>query len=139
MSAVSTNDSAALERNKRFVIEHFDSFVNKGDLDAIERNMAVDFIDHDGPRGKTVGRAEDRAMMAQMLASMPDLKVEVREAVAEGDCVVVRNVWTGTDLGSGRVMEFHGFVLWRLAGGKIAERWATITPLHELAAEALAW
>jgi hypothetical protein len=28
-------------------------------------------------------------------------------------------------------MEFHGFVLWRLEGGKIAERWATVTPLTE--------
>jgi hypothetical protein len=24
-------------------------------------------------------------------------------------------------------MEFHGFVLWRFDGGKIAERWATVT------------
>jgi len=36
-------------------------------------------------------------------------------------------------------MEFHGFVLWRLAGGKIVERWATVTPLSELTTEKLEW
>jgi predicted ester cyclase len=125
--------------NKRFVIDHFDDFVNKRDLDAIDRNMAADFVDHDGPGGKVAGRDEDRAMMAQMQASIPDLRVEVRDAVAEGDRVVVRNVWTGTDPRSGRRAAFHGFVLWRIADGKIAERWATVTPFHDLAAGALEW
>jgi hypothetical protein len=36
-------------------------------------------------------------------------------------------------------MEFHGFVMWRLAGGKIAERWATVTPPSELVTEKLDW
>jgi hypothetical protein len=28
---------------------------------------------------------------------------------------------------SGRRMAFHGFVLWRFEGPKLAERWATVT------------
>jgi hypothetical protein len=28
-------------------------------------------------------------------------------------------------------MQFHGFVLWRFEGNKIAERWATVTPPAE--------
>ena len=28
-------------------------------------------------------------------------------------------------------MQFHGFVLWRFQDGKIAERWATVTPPAE--------
>jgi hypothetical protein len=30
-------------------------------------------------------------------------------------------------------MQFHGFVLWRFEGSKIAERWATVTPPAEQA------
>ena len=37
-----------------------------------------------------------------------------------------RNIWRWTDA-SGQKMEFYGFVLWRFEGGKIAERWATVT------------
>ncbi len=127
------------DANKRLVIQHFDDFVNRRDLGAIDRNVADTFIDHDGPGGARVGRDEDRAMMARMHAAIPDLRVEVRDAVAEGDRVVVRNVWTGTDPASGRPMEFHGFVMWRLAEGKIVERWATVTGFHDLAADALEW
>ena len=99
----------------------------------------ADFLDHDGPGGRPIDRAGDRAMMAAMQRLMPDLRVEVRDAIAEGDKVVVRNVWTATDPKTGRRGEFHGFVLWRIADGKIVERWATVTPLHELAAQALDW
>jgi predicted ester cyclase len=52
---------------------------------------------------------------------------------------VARNVWTGTNARTGQRVEFHGFVLWRIAAGKIAERWATVTPLIELAAQGLDW
>ncbi len=78
-------------------------------------------------------------MMAAMLNAIPDLAVEIRDAVAEGDKVVVRNVWTGTNAATGLRSEFHGFVLWRIADGKIVERWATVTPFHELVAAALDW
>ena len=33
-----------------------------------------------------------------------------------------------TDAASGQKMRFHGFVLWRFEGNKIAERWATVAP-----------
>ena len=128
-----------LERNVRLIVGHFEDFVNKKDLSAIDRNVAADFLDHDGPGGALTDRAGDRAMMARMHALFPDLRVEVRDAVAQGDKVVVRNVWTGTNAETGQRVEFHGFVLWRIADGKIAERWATVTPMKTLAAETFQW
>ena len=134
-----TGSQGNIERNRRFVIDHFEDFVNKKDLGAIDRNMAPNFVDHDGPGGKPTDRDGDRAMMAAMHRAFPDLHVEVKDALAEGDKVMVRNLWTGTEAETGKRMEFHGFVLWRIADGKIVERWATITPLHELPAPRLEW
>ena len=134
--AQSLNTAAS---NKRLVIEHFEDFVNRRDLAAIDRNMAADFLDHDGPGGRPIGVDGDRAMMHAMHLMLPDLRVEVRDAVAEGDKVAVRNVWTATDPKTGQAAEFHGFVLWRVQDGKIAERWATVTPLHEQAASNFQW
>jgi ketosteroid isomerase-like protein len=128
-----------LAQNIRLVVSHFEDFVNKHDLGAIDRNMAEDFVDHDGPDGGTADRAADRALMARLHALFPDLGVEVKDAVAQGDKVVVRNLWTGTNARTGQRMEFHGFVMWRIAGGRIVERWATVTPLQELTDRALAW
>ncbi len=132
-------DAARLARNRQLVIGHFEDFVNRKDLGAIDRNMSDAFLDHDGPGGKPIDRDGDRRMMAAMLQAVPDLAVEVRDAVAEGDKVVVRNVWTGTDASTGRRMEFHGFVMWRVVDGKIVERWATVTPFHDLAWAVLDW
>jgi ketosteroid isomerase-like protein len=126
-------DESQAERNTQLVIEHFEAFVNRKDLDAIERNLDPAFLDHDGPGGKPADRAADRAMMARMHALFPDLRVDVLDAVAQHDKVVVRNRWTGTNVQTGRRMECSGFVMWRIADGRIAERWATVTPMHDVA------
>ena len=128
-----------LERNTRLVIGHFEDFVNRKDLGAIDRNVADTFIDHDGPGGATADRPADRLMMGKMQGLFPDLRVAVKDSVAQGDKVVVRNLWTGTDARTGQRMECHGFVMWRIAGGKIVERWATVTPMQEATARALSW
>jgi predicted ester cyclase len=132
MNGDTPSDSSEVERNKRLVVRHFEDFVNRKDLTAMDRNVSPDFVDHDGPGGKPTDRAGDRAMMAAMQKLMPDLKVEVRDALAEGDKVVARNVWTGTNNETGRRIEFHGFVLWRIASGKIVERWAVVSPQRAL-------
>jgi len=66
--------------------------------------------------------------MLAMYKAMPDLHVTIEDMIAEGDKVVCRNIWRWTDPSSGKKMQFHGFVLWRFGGDRIAERWATVTP-----------
>ena len=117
---------------KAFVRQHFEDFVNNKKADVIRQNMTPDFYDHDGPGGKTVGIAEDEAMMRQMYALMPDIHITIEALVAEGDMVVCRNIWRWHEPQSGKAMEFHGFVQWRFAGKQIAERWATVTAPHEV-------
>lgn len=118
------------DQMKQFVRDHFEEFVNKRNAAVIRKNMTADFYDHDGPGGKPTDSAGDEQMMVAMHKNMPDLHLTIEEMVAEGDKVVCRNVWRWTDP-SGRKLQFHGFVLWRFEGDKIAERWATVTPPAE--------
>jgi predicted ester cyclase len=67
-----------------------------------------------------------------LMKQVPDLTIDVQDAIADGDKVVVRAVWSGTDAVSQRKVEFHGFVQRRIADGKFAERWATVTPIVEM-------
>ena len=115
------------EQMKQIVRNHFEDFVNRRKPEVIRTNMADDFYDHDGPGGKPAGVDEDESMMRAMYQSMPDLYLTIEDIVAEGDRVVCRNIWRWTDKASGRKMQFHGFVMWRFEGHKIAERWATVT------------
>ena len=123
------------EQMKQFVKAHFEDFVNNRKATVIRQNMTADFIDHDGPGGKPTGVEGDERMMLGMYKAMPDLHLTIEEMVAEGDRIVCRNIWRWTDPASGKKMQFHGFVLWRFEGNKIAERWATVTP----PAEGTAW
>jgi predicted ester cyclase len=120
-----------LDQMKEFVRSHFEDFVNKCHAAVIHKNMAANFYDHDGPGGKPAGVDGDEQMMMAMYDSMPDLHLTIEDMVAEGDKVMCRNIWRWTDRASGKKMQFHGFVLWRFEGEKIAERWATVTSASE--------
>jgi predicted ester cyclase len=120
-----------VDQMKAFVREHFEEFVNKRNAAVIRKNMTPDFYDHDGPGGKPTDVDGDERMMLAMYKSMPDLRLTIEDMIAEGDKIVCRNIWRWTDPASRQRMQFHGFVLWRFQGGKIAERWATVTPPAE--------
>jgi predicted ester cyclase len=120
-----------LTEMKQFVEGHFEDFVNKRNAAVIHKNMTPDFYDHDGPGGKPTGVEGDEKMMLRMYESMPDLHLTIEDMLAENDKVMCRNIWRWTDAASGRKMQFHGFVLWRFEGDKIAERWATVTAPSE--------
>ena len=93
----------------------------------IAKTFLSDFVDHEGPNVEPIGVEEDKARMTGLAARFPDLHVDLRDVIAEDDKVVVRGIWTGTDSKTGKRMEFHGFVLWRIENGRFAERWATAT------------
>jgi predicted ester cyclase len=115
------------DQMKKFVRDHFEEFVNKKNAAVIHKNMTPDFHDHDGPGGKPTGVDGDEQMMLGMYKAMPDLRLTIEDMIAEGDKVVCKNIWRWTDKETGKRMAFHGFVLWRFEGDKIAERWATVT------------
>jgi predicted ester cyclase len=117
---------------KALVRQHFEDFVNNQKAEVIRNNMTADFLDHDGPGGKAAGVQGDEEMMRAMYGIFPDLRIAIDEMIAEGDRVVCRNRWQGTNAKTGRRMEFHGFVEWRFEGNKIAERWATVTTPGEI-------
>jgi predicted ester cyclase len=121
------------EAMKEFVRRHFDDFVNRKLSAAALQNFSPDFLDHNGPTGPVAGPVAAKQMMEGAYRKWPDLHVEVLDAICEGDKVMVRNSWTGTDSSTGKKFEFHGFVLWRFANGKIVERWATLSDPQESA------
>lgn len=123
-----------IERNRQFVIRHFNELVNKKNLSVIEQNLAPGFFDHDGPNKDAV--EQGRARLKSMYERYPDLHIDMKDVIADGDKVVVRAIWSGTDSSTGKPANWQGFVLWRLSDEKFVERWATIS---ELAPQSLTW
>ena len=110
-------------RNREFVKRHFEA-VNRREVQTALGNMRPDLYDHE-LRGDHTNDLQEGAQRLQVLMKqVPDLIVDVRDVIADGDKVVVRAVWSGTDAVSQKKVEFHGFVQWRIVDGKFAERWA---------------
>ncbi len=66
-------------------------------------------------------------------AGFPDIRVVEEQSIASGDMVGVLACWRGTHDGpffgidpTGRSVEMRGIVLWRVAEGQLAERWAVL-------------
>lgn len=126
------------EYNKAFVINHFEEFVNKKNAAIAYTNLANDFLDHDEAGGPVIGPGPAKKMMEGLYQFMPDIHVVVEDIIAEGDKVMVRNIWSGTNP-RGIKMQFKGFVLWKLKDGKIVERWATVTQPMPVGGDAASW
>jgi ketosteroid isomerase-like protein len=114
------------EKMKQFIRNHFEEFVNRRNLEVADVNFAPDFVDHgsDVPPGTPPGPQGAKQYVGGALKRFPDMHVTVEDVIAEGDKVVVRNTWQGTDRESGKKLRFGGIVIWRVAEGKLAERWA---------------
>lgn len=116
----------SLDEMKSFIRSHFEEFVNRKNLDIADVNFAPNFIDHgaDVPAGTPNGPDGAKQYVGGALKRYPDMKVTIEDIIAEGDKVVVRNVWRASDPVSGKKLQFGGIVIWRIAGRKIVERWA---------------
>ena len=115
---------------KEFIRNHFEEFVNRQNLDIADVNFAPGFVDHgtDVPPGTPPGPGGAKQYVGGAYKRFPDIRVEIRDLIAEDDRVVVRNRWTGTDATNGQKIEFSGIVIWRIAYRQIQERWAYLQP-----------
>lgn len=124
----------SIEEAKTFVRRHFEDFVNRKDLSAADRNFSADYREHgtDVPPGLPPGPAGPKQYLAGAFQRFPDIHVTIEDIIAEEDKVVVRNTWRYTDQESQQKMEFGGIVIWRIAQGNLAERWAYLQAPHSV-------
>ncbi len=129
---VNMKTGMTLAEARAFIRDHFEEFVNKGNVQIGRVNFAPNFVDHgaDVPAGMPPGPDGAIQYVAAALQRFPDLHVHIEDMIAEDDKVVVRNRWTTTDPASDQKIEFRGIVIWRIADRKIAERWAYLEAPH---------
>ncbi|MFN7945698.1 MAG: ester cyclase [Blastocatellia bacterium] len=121
------------EFNKALVRRQFEELINRRNLSVVEQDIAGDFVDHEAPTGTPPGPVWVKHWIRTLLQVVPDLHVTIEDIFAEDDRVVVRNTWRGTHTGfflglapTGRKFVLKGIVIWRIADGRLKERWATL-------------
>ena len=85
-----------LEENKRFMRHFVDEAINRKNLDAIDRLVVPNFIEHVQLPEQGPGRDGLKGAIGMFLTAFPDLAWTTDEQIAEGDKVVSRFTWTGT-------------------------------------------
>ena len=100
------------------------------DLTYADEVLAPDFWSHDWPEGFGAGPDGFRDFYAGVRSSAPDARYEVDDVLAAGDKVVVRWRIVGTHTHNwfgvaptGRPLELEGIAIYRVAEGRLKERW----------------
>ncbi len=117
------------ERNKSVVQEFYRVVFQQHDLDAVDRFMHDDYIQHNPDVGQ--GKAGFVDFHRGFFAAIPDHCATINMIVAEGDLVFVYNTVTGTHTGkgfldlapTGNKIRFDVVDMFRLRDGKLCEHW----------------
>ena len=117
------------EANKALVRRMFDEAWNERNLDVLDKICAPDYYGT-GPYGDERGPEGVKRGVTSRVAAFPDLRATIEDMIAEGDKVACRITFRGTHEGefrdvapTGKAVTWTGIWIYRVAGGKLVERW----------------
>ncbi len=87
------------ENNKQFMNSFIDEVINRKNLDAIDKMVSEDFIEHVPFPGQCQGREGLKFAIGSMHIGFPDMNWTMHEQIAEDEKIVSRFVWKGTHNG----------------------------------------
>jgi predicted ester cyclase len=123
--------AADTEANKALIRSYYEEMWNKHQPSAADRFVAINFIEHNPHLPQ--GLAGRKQFVTTVLAGFSDYHGEIQEILAEGDKVVTRMQWTGTQDGpydgrpaTGNKLVFSTADYFRIENGKIAEHWDVV-------------
>jgi steroid delta-isomerase-like uncharacterized protein len=113
------------------LVESYHAATNRGDLDALDKIFAKDFINEAAGFDPVRGCEDMKILIRELLEAFPDWHVSVDDMFGEGNKVVVRWRFTGTHKNDYKDipatnLKVHaaGIHIDHIENGKIAKRWA---------------
>lgn len=124
-------ESPAAERNRALGQRYFEEVWNRGRTDALDELLTPDYINHTpSTPAPPPGPAGLKPIVLAIRKAFPDLRYEIRDAIATDDTVVMRVRMTGTHRGdlfglapTGRKISVDQINIERIRDGRIAEHW----------------
>ena len=127
----------AADSNRLLVLRYLEEVVTQRNPAAADELFTADF--RIAPHIETPGPDGVRDFVARLRAAFPDLIVALEQSLAEGDLVATHLTLRGTHRGewrgiapTGKTVEFREMQVYRIAGGRIAERWFVLDLLGAL-------
>ena len=124
------------EENKKIVTRYLLDIFNGKKLELLGEVFPEKFVRHDLNDGTDTWMtvADQRKRLSNLFRAFPDFYYTIGDIMAEGDKVVVRALWHGTQKDSFMGVESLGnsidsvteIIFYRLDKGKIVERWTQL-------------
>jgi steroid delta-isomerase-like uncharacterized protein len=133
----------ANEANKALVRRYMEAGFAAGELGVFDETFSPAFLDHNGFVDQQPGLADVTREYRRFRAAFPDLQVTIEDVIAEADRVVIRSRLHATHRGAFQGLaptckriEVEAISIFRIAEGKIVERWGLNTDfMRQLATE----
>jgi predicted SnoaL-like aldol condensation-catalyzing enzyme len=117
------------ESNRRVVMEFYEEVLCGHNLDAVDRFMHEDYIQHNPHAAQ--GIAGFIEFHKGFFAAIPDARPTINMMVAEGDLVFVYGTYTGNHTGNGFLdlpptgnrVRYDVVDMFRMRDGKLCEHW----------------
>ena len=124
----------AVEQNKALFRRFVEEVFNKGDVSTIDEFLAPNFVEREElPPGTPSGREGVKQLTMMFRTAFPDFNVSIDDMIAEGDKIVARTTWSGTQKGefmgippSGKRVSFNVIDIIRISDGKGVEHWGVM-------------
>jgi len=114
------------EKNKETVRNLYEKILNERKLALLDRIISEDYTGIQGEKG-VAGFA---GTVNSVISGFPDIKWTVEDLIAEGDKVVIRWTWTGTNTGtllglapSNKHVTNHAIAIYQFKNDKIVHAW----------------
>jgi predicted ester cyclase len=121
---------STIEEKNKAVIRRYREIHNTNQLDQLGDVLAADFHPHSLLPGLPGGLEGAKLAHQGFVAAFPDGKTRTEDLIAEGDRVMERYSFSGTNTGSflgapptGKKVQSSSMSVYRLADGKIIEHW----------------
>lgn len=117
------------EENKA-IVRRYREIHNSNDLAGLDQIVDANIVSHSGVPGMPPGLEGGKMVHNMFLSAFPDSQVTTDDLIADGDKVVERFTFRGTNKGSfmgapptGKQVTATGMSVFRIANGKIVEHW----------------
>jgi predicted ester cyclase len=111
------------EENKASIRQSIKAF-NERNIEGFFDAFAPTCIFHEPPIEVPATLEEEKQRIPPTFAAFLDLQIVLEDLIAEGEKVVVRYTYQGTDAQTGKKVAWTGISFLYFAGGKVIEDWA---------------
>lgn len=120
--------------NKATVYRFFEEVLNQGKVALLYELCAPNFLNHEPGRPDVRTLEDYKRYITETRSAFPDIHFTIEEVIAEGEQVVVRYLWRGTNTGdivmpmmhipaTGKQVTLTGIGIGRFVEGKTVELW----------------